>query len=330
MEPEAFDQFCQRKLAQLTQVPDLEWEEENVWQKIRRQLRGGSFSFRYLSVLLILVSTLGWFALRRPDKLTVIAPARSQRTVKQPPAKPDSVANQPESKPAVHAIHLKVKKAQAVSKGLFRPTTIDSTKALPVVQQLPDQPLQPQTTPSPAFVPKTLPGGMAQKKRALTALRVTTDTVPENRSNRRLRKEQEHYLASGGDGPVTGLRQVWHVSQRVSLVHGLQVRQPYTAHLSPEMPAQLQYALELPLEVRYYLLPKEKRFTVFLYGNLLPSVVLSQPASLVSRRPVGLSLQAGAEARYRLFGTKHGSNAFLYVRLPVYQRSLLPLTPSSR
>jgi hypothetical protein len=332
MEPEAFDQFCQRKLAQLTQVPDLEWEEEKVWQKIQRHLRGGSFSFRYLSALLILVSILGWFTMSRPDKLLVPDHTRTQPVAKRPTAKPDKTARRDRSKPAVNPVNLPETKAQAVKKTFSRRTTADSTKPLSIVEQLPGKPVVLPKTKQPSITSqKTLPEAMPQQEQAITTQRVTTDTVQENLSGSRKQKEQERYLASGGNGPVTGTREVWHVSRRLSLVHGLQVMQSYTASGAPEMPAELQldYALQLPLEVRYYLLPKENRFTVFLYGNLLPSLVLSQPVSLVSRHPVGLSLQAGAEARYRLFTTKHGSKAFFSLRLPVYQRSLLS-TPASR
>jgi hypothetical protein len=223
-------------------------------------------------------------------------------------------------------------RTQAVKKAFSRATTVDSAESLSRIELLPNRPLLPRTKLSATSIPVTLPKGTLRQAQPRTALKVITDTVQANRSGSSKRKEQEIYLASGGNGPVTGMRQVWHVSRRLSLVHGLQVMQPNPASLPLEMSTEwrLDYSLQLPLEVRYYLLPKEKRFTVFLYAGLVPSIALSQPVPLVSRRPVGLSFQTGAEARYRLFTTKHGSSAFFFMRLPAYQRSLLPFTPSPR
>jgi len=291
MMPEEFDAMVKNKISQMSYLPGLECHEEEVWQKVNVKLgKGGTSGFvpPFLFGLVFILGVCLWnyWSLISPKK-TVLLSAPSEKKVEQV---------------AIIAQHEET-------------TTVDTAKALsPFVQKKTD------TT----VVIKQLrreDGKEDQTSAAsVTEHGVPLERRPEDRPSAYLPilppKEQksanntfrEGYLGLGGNYAFAGRRWGHTLSRNATLAYGLAVKQPYPTFQLP--------SLAPSVEGRYYLLSKDKRFHAFVYAQLNTSL------NAVYTPP--LNLQVGAEARYRLSRKGATSAWFFFVRMPAYQRTIIP------
>ncbi|TRX50647.1 hypothetical protein FNH22_25330 [Fulvivirga sp. M361] len=80
----------------------------------------------------------------------------------------------------------------------------------------------------------------------------------------------EAYLGISNHTATLGMNRIYNISRRTSFVYGLS----YSRYHQPLREGgeggalRYQWSFDIPLEFRYYLLPKENRLTAFLYGRV--------------------------------------------------------------
>jgi hypothetical protein len=133
--------------------------------------------------------------------------------------------------------------------------------------------------------------------------------------------KKEVYTSVNSNGSTTGINYVASVSRRFSLVYGLHLSRTYNPYFDLEAP-NLSVditSVQVPFQIRYYLLPKDNRLTAFVYTGLTGSFPVSRH---VPANNFILNAEAGAQAQYKLFSTKNGGAAFFFVRMPFYRHTI--------
>jgi hypothetical protein len=319
MKPEEFDEVFRNKINQLTRMPGLECTDDRVWQKVKINLsRGMTGLLLTLIALLLLVTVVYW--VQQPNDA---APARAQqipasRPLLMPTPPPTTrpahreKLPQPAEAPLARSIHL-------TPSGKEKAAVVEITKgrlpALPLIDTTKTAMEMPLTATQPDSLAEDQPSASKQ-----VPFPLANDPMPALTKEEKELSEPESFITQEGyfglskDGMFGGRRWVKPLSRRISIVYGFAIKHPFDQPFQAMegRPAFNGMVPELPLELRYYLLPKENRFTVFMYAQLRPSFASAS-----------LRLEVGTQARYRLWKSPRGASYF-FVRLPMYQLSINP------
>ncbi|QHT66986.1 hypothetical protein GXP67_10165 [Rhodocytophaga rosea] len=318
MKPEAFDHFCRTKIEQLHELPELDWDEKGAWQKLNIKLSKNYRIFTFTAIALVLAVLLlgiSWNYEDRETHLTVANKKTLQTRKLQ--------AKQFFRRPLQGADTLIRVKADV--KNTLQPVVHTPIQEKDPILPLP-QPIGITTLPAPDSIintistkPDTLvPQMLTQPEDSLQATLTNT-----SRKTYRNTPDIEVYSSVDSDNHSAGFKYVKPLSPRFSLVYGLYAAKTYKPYINMEMHTDSRdvIGLHMPVQIRYYLLPPENRFTVFLYAGLTGALPLS---GVTTATYPAMRFETGAEARYRLWESKDGSSkGFLFFRMPLYNRTIL-------
>ncbi len=81
-------------------------------------------------------------------------------------------------------------------------------------------------------------------------------------------RHTEIYFNASYRGNTFGINRIINMHQRISFAYGGAYSIYSNSRANQEHIVKYKYSLDLPLEVRYYLLPRENRITIFFYCKL--------------------------------------------------------------
>ncbi|MDJ1496992.1 hypothetical protein QNI19_28910 [Cytophagaceae bacterium DM2B3-1] len=313
MTPEEFDRIVKNKIEELTSMPDLDYTEDVIWQKVYSKIKMRSFGFPFLWIGIFLMIIVGLVATQLQNnivrnsynsKTQSTMQKASITTLKDLSAKTienDHGIRQSVMQTAVPVMSTIIEPDKEIVSAQPR-TTINKRKRL--VDQVYDDYIHDSTY---AY---TLQNDSQSQAHPLPVL------IPGHTSELidKMQPETSHenYLWLSSDRIIIGNRWFKPLSQRLSLGYGLGAGQSF--YVSETNTVLSMPTLEIPVELRYYLIPREKRFTAFIYTLLNGSFTANTSQ---------LTLITGAKAHYRLWQNSR-SAAFLFADFPMYQRQLFP------
>ncbi|MDJ1485788.1 hypothetical protein QNI16_35230 [Cytophagaceae bacterium YF14B1] len=311
MTPEEFDQIVKNKIDELTYVPDLDYMEDAIWQKVYSKIKMRLFGFPFLWIGIFLMIIVGLVATQLQNNIVKTShDPKTQSAMQRAPVTPskDLSAKTIEND---HGIRQSVMQtAVPVMSEVIEPAkeivsaqpiiTMDKRKML--VDQIYSDYIHDST------YTYTLQKDSQSQMRPLSML------VPDHTSELidKVQPETSHqnYLWLSSDRIIIGNRWFKPLSQRLSLGYGLGAGQSF--YVAETNTVLSMPTLEIPVELRYYLIPREKRFTAFMYTLLNGSFTANTSQ---------LTVITGAKAQYRLWQNSR-SAGFLFADIPMYRRQL--------
>jgi len=122
------------------------------------------------------------------------------------------------------------------------------------------------------------------------------------------------YLAVTGNGFTSGVFKSIDLSRRFSLNYGVAYSQYYNSGFGNAEwndGRNYHYSLSIPVEFRYYILPKENRLTAFLFSSVGPA--------LYDIKHVRPSVKLGGAVQYRI-----NDQSYIQFRVMAYQARQFP------
>ncbi|MDJ1500147.1 hypothetical protein [Xanthocytophaga agilis] len=311
MTPEEFDRIVKNKIEEITSVPDLDYTEDAIWQRVYSKIRAGSLGFTIVWIGILCV-ILGWLITKwqQNDTTTVSHTQTKYLTIVDSAmtSLKDSSVQIPVEKQATlnsgkqTAILAGYGKIEQVKGGAPEKLEVNATKLEKMAVQADDS-TQKNSSDAQLKEPQS---------DSYTMSEVLHDLVKDHtkESSHVIQSEtiHENFIRMSSARVTTGSRWIKPLSQKLSVGYGLGVGQAiYLPETTLKMPT-----LEIPVELRYYLTPREKRFTFFVYAMLNGSF---------TENTSDLSIIAGAKAQYRLWQNSR-SAAFLFADIPMYRRHL--------
>jgi hypothetical protein len=312
MNPELFDNFCRVKIDQLEEVPDLKWNDSHVWGKLSFKLGkgyGGSTSAFAVVLLSIFLCFYIWkYANKENDQSSA-----SKKVAPKINRQHDFLPNQRTESTSVNEAITVLKKNTSTP---VNTTAISqSKKTLSLIL-----PLERKLLSSSNIVQPSLG---SQVSRPVKKIKESVLSPADSRNKIVFKKESEKevYASMNSNGSSTGINYLRPVSRRFSLVYGLHLARTYNPYFDLEthnLSVDIT-SVQVPFQIRYYLLPKDNRLTAFVYTGLTGSFPVSRH---ISANNFILNAEAGAQAQYRLLSTKNGGAAFFFVRMPFYRQTI--------
>jgi len=335
---EEFDHYIKNQMESLNRVPDLEFDEKKVWNKVKlgtvSSSGGGLLPFIGLSLIIV---------------IGIFYYAKEQDFAKKD-NKPIIVLEKPDTssieKTVVDTATI-VKKKGVVSKKNKLPNTIvamkntmdtikkevpysakintDSTGQKNTIKTpMPEDDAIDSTKTNIAFSSKINRDKTQQQNRASASfkkhrLRTKKASLGKAVSSDEIQKEV--VLSLSNYSAALGLNYVNPLTESSSFVYGTHLRKFYALNNDSDW---INYSnslnIEIPLQFRYHLNFTKSRFSAFLYGGAINSFNFSQTEK---NAPYGLRFESGAELRYLIFKNKKNKKAYLFFRLPFYNTTLI-------
>jgi hypothetical protein len=297
-EEEEFDQLIRERINSLNFIPDVEWNEEKVWKKIKS---GKNFNFNLFTYGVILIVTTLLVTLFSLPEIPVTL---EQNKLRFEPAKQID----PDASTVSKAEPVR-EKQEDLSRELIKIKKIDP-KREKTIQDLISQKL---SSPEDNVTLKT--------EHAMEKKDSVKEAPPIRLNSPKAKNSQEIVLSAGSHSFNLGLNRITYASPRISLAYGIHLRQFNSSPGVFENGASLSNILflEIPFQVRYQFPSRESRFSIILYSELQSSLIMNQSAGVQN---YSLKYTLGTELRYRFY---QGNNraAYFFVRLPVYGRNLV-------
>jgi hypothetical protein len=311
MKSDEFDAFFRVKLDELNQVPDVAWNNESAWSKVISKMGKGFGGLKVFTAVVLLISVAcilfvwNYKYAKQPVTALVetnIIPAKSLQT--HLPKQTDTL----EWKNFIMVSRLerpKVKIEKQVNSIGIRHLLMTA----PVFTTHPTQESLPEVTTT----------NSEQKELANDSI-IGYSKLTEPVKNK-ISIEKELYVSVQGNTTTTGTHYVAALTNKFSLLTGLQFAKSYNPYFNLEhIYAPLAaYSIQVPLQIRYYLLPRENRLTAFIYSGISASVPVggfTQPGS-------ALRIETGGEVRYWIYADKYKNAAYFFIRLPVHNKDIL-------
>lgn len=123
--------------------------------------------------------------------------------------------------------------------------------------------------------------------------------------------DMEAFVGVSNTRVTAGVNKVMDLSKRFSFAYGLSYSRYYQHSLSPELNRDglFQYSINVPAEIRYYILPKDNRLTAFLFCSVTPMTYRFNT--------LNASLKAGAALQYKI-----NNASSVYFRVLAYQNRM--------
>lgn len=321
MEPDEFDRLFKEKLDQLDRAPHMAWDDNRVWEKIRPK---SGINYKGLFTISVLLLCLGIIWLQKPAQFNTSTPLPIQQRIENKATQPTQKQVETHSSTPTLLPEEKRTRATALKEGNTLSENhlrkrelalLGGNRRDAVVRQLEAIPLDsvPRQYPISDKTREAFDGAAVEEETALPKLLVLATPALE-------KETREIYAGWSANGAVTGINHVKYISKRFAVVYGARLSQALPSYTDAEHPFALASALSLqvPLQLRYYMLPKENRLSAFVYEGITITAPLSTMTAI--HRP-GIRLEGGVEARYRL--DKRGTT-FFFLRMPIGNSSMMP------
>lgn len=343
MKEEEFDQFVRERIDSLNLIPDVQWDEEKVWKRIKSgkgfNPNVSFFMYGFLFFIITILVTFSLF-LERPVNLI-------QKEVKLEPAKKVT-----DTELVSKALPLKEKPLINLSKEVSQLKDIAPTVEKESIQQFLGQKKS-----KPKYNMALKPDLKDEKKDSVKDVRsvpikiakvgdennqhsigqkvlkqknqmaLISDLTEEKKDSvnthrfiplntLKVKNYREILFSIDPTSLNIGLNKITNLSRRFSLAYGLHLRKFYDSPDVFENSSEFSNntSIEIPLQVRYQFPSNESKFSVFLYSELRNSLFLNQSNGIQNHN---LKYRLGTELRYRFY------RGYFFVRLPVYEKNLI-------
>ncbi len=349
---EEFDHYIKNQIESLNKVPNLEFDEEKVWNKVSLGTVSGSGSGLLPFIGLSLIIVIGIFyytmkkqstpkkdtntiiAIEKPDTLSVKETVIDSTAFiqKEPFVSKkdtiivinetlDTIKKEVSYPPKINIVSTEQKKKVSTPSNK---NNLETKKTNSVQNPVVGNDTKDSTKTDIPYAQKINTGETEKQNRKTAPFKnniskaKSTSLVKTASSDQ---KQKEIVLSTTNYSIALGLNYLNPITESSSIAFGAHFRKFYSlSNNSDWNNYSNNLNFEFPLQFRYHLNFPESKFSAFLYGSAINSFNLNQTEK---NSPYGLRFESGAELRYLIFKNKNNKKAYLFFRLPFYNTTLI-------